>query len=57
MIPLEDLLSFAVWVLGFFGNRIVWRGRRYYLYPDGRFLPEGPCGHEQDGDRADRGGY
>jgi len=33
----QDLLSFAAWVVGFFGNTIVWRGRRYYLHSDGRF--------------------
>lgn len=33
----QDLLSFAFWVAGFFGNTIVWRSRRYRLLPDGRF--------------------
>ena len=37
LIPVQDLLSFAFWVAGFFGNTIAWRGRRYYLLPDGRF--------------------
>lgn len=37
LIPLEDMLSFAFWVAGFFGNTVSWRGRRYYLQPDGRF--------------------
>jgi len=37
LLPIQDLLSFIFWVAGFFGNTIVWRGRRYYLYPDGRF--------------------
>ncbi len=37
MLPLEDLLVFAFWVGGFFGNRITWRGRKYNLLPDGRF--------------------
>jgi len=36
---LQDVLSFAFWAAGFFGNTIVWRGRRYYLYADGRFEP------------------
>jgi ceramide glucosyltransferase len=35
----QDLLSFLFYLAGFFGNTIVWRGRRYYLYPDGRFEP------------------
>ena len=37
LLPLEDLASFATWVLGFFGNTIVWRGRRLALAPDGSF--------------------
>jgi len=37
LIPLQDLLQFLVWVGGFFGNTILWRGRRYYLLADGRF--------------------
>src|ERR1022692_2589208 len=36
-LPLEDVLAFAIWVAGFFGNRITWRGRNYYLHRDGRF--------------------
>jgi len=37
LLVLQDLLSFCFWVAGFIGNTIVWRGRRYYLYADGRF--------------------
>jgi len=37
LIPLEDLASFLFWMGGFFGDTIVWRGRRYYLHKDGRF--------------------
>jgi len=36
-IPVQDLLSFAFWVAGFFGNTIKWRGVRYQLLPDGKF--------------------
>jgi len=35
--PLQDLASFLMWIAGFFGNTILWRGRKYYLLPDGRF--------------------
>jgi ceramide glucosyltransferase len=37
--PLQDIASFLVWLGGFFGNTILWRDRRYYLLPDGRFEP------------------
>jgi ceramide glucosyltransferase len=36
-VPLQDVLSFAFWLAGFFGNRIRWRGRTYRLLQDGRF--------------------
>ncbi len=37
LVPAQDIASFLAWIGGFFGNTIVWRGRRYYLLPDGRF--------------------
>lgn len=40
LIPVQDVLSFVFWVAGFFGNTIVWRGRRYRLHKDGTFSLE-----------------
>jgi len=37
LLPIEDLSGFCFWLAGFFGNTIVWRGRRYRLHADGRF--------------------
>jgi ceramide glucosyltransferase len=37
LLIVQDILSFGFWLAGFFGNTVVWRGRRYYLYSDGRF--------------------
>jgi ceramide glucosyltransferase len=37
LIPIQDFISLLVWICGFFGNTIDWRGRRYKLLPDGRF--------------------
>ena len=39
LVPLQDVISLAMWIGGFFGNTILWRGRKYYLRPDGRFEP------------------
>jgi ceramide glucosyltransferase len=35
--PVQDLASFLMWLAGFFGNTILWRGRKYALLRDGRF--------------------
>ena len=37
LLPLQDLLSFGLWIAGFYGDTIVWRGRQYRLLSDGRF--------------------
>jgi ceramide glucosyltransferase len=37
LLPVQDSLSFLVWIGGFFGKTILWRGHRYHLLPDGRF--------------------
>ena len=36
LVPIQDVASFLVWCLAFFGNTIVWRDRRYKLLRDGR---------------------
>lgn len=37
-VALQDLLSFTFWMVGFFGDTIVWRGHKYRLLSDGRLL-------------------
>lgn len=37
LLPTQDVLAFALWIAGFFGNTILWRGRRYRLNKDGTF--------------------
>jgi ceramide glucosyltransferase len=37
LVPLQDIAAFLGWIAGFFGNTILWRGRKYLLLRDGRF--------------------
>lgn len=37
LLAIADLASFVFWIGGFFGNKIAWRGRTYFLHTDGRF--------------------
>jgi len=39
MVPIQDLASFLLWIAGFFGKTVTWRGRRYVVFPDGKFAP------------------
>ena len=39
LVPLQDFTSFVFWLTAFFGNTILWRGRKYRLLRDGRFRP------------------
>jgi len=39
---LQDILSFLFWIAGFFGNTIIWRGRKYRLQADGKFVLHSP---------------
>jgi ceramide glucosyltransferase len=35
LVPLKDLVGFAIWLASFLGNTIEWRGHRMRLSPDG----------------------
>jgi ceramide glucosyltransferase len=37
LVPVQDAASFVLWLAAFFGNTILWRGRKYRLQRDGRF--------------------
>jgi ceramide glucosyltransferase len=37
LLPVEDVAGFITWVLGFFGKRILWRGRWLVVARDGSF--------------------
>jgi ceramide glucosyltransferase len=43
LLPVQDVLALLLWIAGFFGNHIAWRGRKYRLHPDGRFEPVSPA--------------
>lgn len=38
-LPIRDLLSFVVWIMGGFGNEAYWRGRRLRIEGDGLIQP------------------
>jgi ceramide glucosyltransferase len=40
LLPLRDMVALGVWVAGFAGNTIVWRGERFVL-KDGKLLGQG----------------
>ena len=35
LLPAEDIAAFAAWTLGFFGNKLVWRGHKLVIHRDG----------------------
>jgi ceramide glucosyltransferase len=37
LLPIEDVLGFCFWIAGFFGNTVMWRGRKYRVFADGKF--------------------
>jgi ceramide glucosyltransferase len=41
LVPLRDLFGTAMWIGGFFGNSVVWRGIRYRLQPGGLLAGQG----------------
>jgi ceramide glucosyltransferase len=47
LVPLRDLFGLAMWIGGFFGNSVVWRGRRYRLEQGGRLVGDGPSGADR----------
>lgn len=40
LLPLRDLLSFAIWVAGYCGSTVRWRGRTLRVSKDGRIAPQ-----------------
>jgi ceramide glucosyltransferase len=49
LLPLQDLLGFSLWIAGFFGKLVTWRGHRYVLNADGTFHLVGGSSHPLGG--------
>ncbi|HEY4229056.1 MAG TPA: hypothetical protein VGO79_02730, partial [Thermoanaerobaculia bacterium] len=43
LVPLRDLLGFALWIAAYLGTTIVWRGQRFRLGEDGKLSPSQPA--------------
>jgi len=41
LVPVRDLLSFAVWIACWFGSTVSWRGEHYHVGADGRLTLKG----------------
>lgn len=41
LLPVRDLLSFAVFIASFFGRRIAWRDRKFRIGPSGQLIIDG----------------
>jgi ceramide glucosyltransferase len=41
LLPLRDLLSFAVFIASFFARRVAWRDRTFRVGPNGRLTLDG----------------
>jgi ceramide glucosyltransferase len=41
LVPMRDLIAFAVWVMSFFGDQIEWRGANFRVLPGGKLMPSG----------------
>ncbi len=39
LVPLRDLIAFGIWVAGFAGDQIQWRGATFRVMPGGRLAP------------------
>ncbi|MBA4149206.1 MAG: bacteriohopanetetrol glucosamine biosynthesis glycosyltransferase HpnI [Verrucomicrobia bacterium] len=39
LIPIKDLLGFAIWLLSFFGNKVEWRGQTFRVQRGGELEP------------------
>jgi ceramide glucosyltransferase len=44
LVPARDLFGFGLWLCAFFGDSVVWRGRRFRLAQGGRLVSQGVDG-------------
>jgi ceramide glucosyltransferase len=41
LVPVRDLITFAVWVMSFVGDEVEWRGVNFRVLPGGKLMPSG----------------